>query len=167
MTGPALALPAIRPRPFLEGTIHDRQTSNRQISDTTRLLPGDAPMSGPIELLVCTTCRRGQQPEADRPVAGARLHAALSEQSLPPRVALRAVECLSNCSQGCSIVLRGSGRWTYVYGNLSETDDIESIVDGAARYLHTDDGIVPWRERPATFRKNCIARIPPLEAADD
>lgn len=64
-------------------------------------------------------------------------------------------------------MLRGSGRWTYVYGNLSETDDIESIVDGTARYLHTDDGIVPWRERPATFRKNCIARIPPLEAADD
>ncbi|WP_119168467.1 DUF1636 family protein [Algihabitans albus] len=124
-------------------------------------------MSGPIELLVCTTCRRGQPLETDRPVAGALLHSALADRTLPQDIDLRAVECLSNCSQGCSIVLRGRGRWTYVYGNLDETHDIDGIVDGAARYLATPDGIVPWRERPAKFRKNCIARIPPLEIADD
>ena len=69
---------------------------------------------------------------------------------MPPEVAVRAVECLSNCSAGCSIALRGSGRWTYVYGNFHEAADIDIIVDGTLRY-----------------RKNCIARIPPLEVSDD
>ena len=85
---------------------------------------------------------------------------------MPSDIAVRAVECLSNCSSGCSIALRGKGRWTYVYGNLDETADIDVIVDGALRYRDAPDGIVPWRERPQHFRKNCIARVPPLETAD-
>ncbi|WP_375595260.1 DUF1636 domain-containing protein [Algihabitans albus] len=124
-------------------------------------------MTAEVELLVCSTCRRGQTPDGTTPVAGALLHAALSERSLPPEVAVRAVECLSNCSAGCSIALRGSGRWTYVYGNFHEAADIDIIVDGTLRYRDAPDGIVPWRERPLHFRKNCIARIPPLEVSDD
>ncbi|MYH58038.1 MAG: metal-binding protein, partial [Boseongicola sp. SB0675_bin_26] len=27
-------------------------------------------------------------------------------------------------------------------------------------------GLVPWRERPEHFRKNCIARIPPIEPVE-
>ena len=37
----------------------------------------------------------------------------------------------------------------------------------AARYRATPDGLVPWRARPETFRRNCIARIPPLDAPED
>ena len=118
---------------------------------------------GSVELLVCTTCRKGQEmaPDAVRP--GAALHAALAGQ-VPAGVRLRAVECLSNCSAGCTIVLRGPGRWSYVYGNLDESAHVDTVLDGAARYAATPDGLVPWRERPEHFRKNCIARIPPLEA---
>ena len=44
-------------------------------------------------------------------------------------VELRAVECLSNCDHGCSIVLRGgASRWTYVYANLNEADHVDTIV---------------------------------------
>ena len=101
-------------------------------------------------------------PEATRP--GAVLHEALSGSGLPENVVLRPVECLSNCSNGCSIVLRGgAARWTYIYGNLSE-EAVETVLDGATRYAATADGLVPWRERPEHFRKNCIARIPPLDA---
>ncbi len=35
------------------------------------------------------------------------------------------------------------------------------IIDGAARYHATADGLIPWRERPDHFKRNCIARIPP------
>ena len=119
----------------------------------------------PVELLVCTTCKReGMDPEATRP--GAVLHEALAEAELPENVVLKPVECLSNCSYGCSVVLRGGvARWTYVYGNLAE-DAVETVRDGATRYAATPDGLVPWRERPEHFRKNCIARIPPLEATE-
>ena len=117
----------------------------------------------PVELLVCTTCRRGQSTEVEGPRPGALLHAALTQQGVPDGVTLRAVECLSNCDHGCSLVLRGGdARWTYVYGNFDETADAEMILDVAARYHATRDGLIPWRERPVHFRKNCIARIPPL-----
>jgi len=120
----------------------------------------------PVELLVCTTCRRGLPAEDDADRAGAKLFAALQAMDLPEAVTLTPTGCFSNCARGCSIVLRGAGRWTYVYGNLNEEAHPEIIADGVTRYLHAADGLVPWRERPEHFRKNCIARIPPLEIPD-
>ena len=73
------------------------------------------------------------------------------------------VECLSNCDHGCSVALRGPGRWTYVYGRFDPETDAELIREGAEKYAATADGLVPWRERPVHFRKNCIARVPPLD----
>ncbi|QBF30360.1 metal-binding protein [Thalassococcus sp. S3] len=116
------------------------------------------------ELLICTKCRRGQEVGDDAVRPGAALHRELSETGLPEGIRLTEVECLSNCSQGCTIALRGPGRWTFVFGNLHETNHLDTIRDGAARYRDTPDGLVPWRERPEHFRKNCIARIPPMEA---
>ncbi|SFR18078.1 DUF1636 family protein [Poseidonocella sedimentorum] len=117
------------------------------------------------ELLICRTCRRGGEVCADGRRPGEVLHEALSGQALPEGLTLRAVECLQNCEGGCTVALRGADRWTYVYGNLHEADHAEMLADGAARYLATPDGLIPWRERPDHFKKNCIARIPPLEAA--
>jgi predicted metal-binding protein len=117
-----------------------------------------------IECLVCTSCRRGLAlPEGEeRP--GSVLRRRLAAMTLEG-VRVTGVECLSNCDHGCTIALRGAGRWTYVYGRLDETADLAAIGDGIARYRSTTDGLVPWRERPEHFRKNCIARIPPLETA--
>lgn len=113
------------------------------------------------EILVCTTCRL---PEADpaAPRPGAVLAQALAGH-LPPGLRLTPVECLSNCSRGCTVALRGAGRWTYIYGNLDPARDLPALAEGAAKYLAAPDGLVPWRERPEHFRKNCIARVPPLE----
>ena len=36
------------------------------------------------------------------------------------------------------------------------------IVAGAAAYAAAPDGIVPWRARPEIFRKQSLARIPPI-----
>ena len=52
---------------------------------------------------------------------------------------------------------------SYVYGNLDAINHVETILDGLAKYRESDDGRVPWRERPEHFRKNCVARIPPIE----
>ncbi|WP_435205076.1 DUF1636 family protein [Tateyamaria sp. 1078] len=118
----------------------------------------------PVELLVCIKCRR----EMDIPDGGIRpgeaLHSELANRTMPEGVTLKAVECLSNCSSGCSVAVRGGAqRWTYVYGNLMEDRDADMVVEGIGKYAATADGLVPWRERPEHFRKNCIARIPPQE----
>lgn len=112
-------------------------------------------------LHVCTTCR-GIPAEPAEPRPGARLHHALSSADLPEGVEIRAVECLSACSQGCSVALSAPGKWSYVYGRLG-ADDAPQILAGAAAYAAADDGLVPWRERPEIFRRQSLARIPPQE----
>lgn len=118
----------------------------------------------PVELLVCTRCRRGQEVGAEGIRPGAELHDRLAADP-PPGVTVTAVECLSNCDHGCTIALRGPGRWTYVYGRFDESADLAELREGAQKYAASPDGLVPWRERPQHFRKNCIARIPPLDHA--
>lgn len=115
-----------------------------------------------IVISVCTTCRAGAPTDATGPRPGAQLHAALSEADLPANVHLRAVECLSACSRGCSLVIQGgAARWTYIYGDMDPDAHVPQILDGIRAYADTDNGLVPWRERPEVFRKQSIARIPP------
>ncbi|MFD2741408.1 DUF1636 family protein [Sulfitobacter aestuarii] len=115
-----------------------------------------------VTLHVCTTCRAGEPIEDGAPRPGAQLHAALTEAGAPEGVRIVPVECLSACSQGASVALSAPGKWTYVYGRLRKEDSAD-ILAGAAAYAATDDGLVPWRERPVIFRKQSLARIPPLE----
>ena len=80
------------------------------------------------------------------------------------------VKCLQNCDRGCTVALRGGTRWTYVFGNLLDATQTDMLIDGVARYHAASDGLIPWRERPEHFKRNCIARIPPPiapEAHDD
>lgn len=121
----------------------------------------------PVELLVCTTCRHGAPDDAPVVRDGAVLLDRLAGAPLPEGVTVRGVECLSNCTRGCTVALRGAGRWTYVYGNLDPHSHLPIVLEGAARYRDTGDGLVPWRERPGHFRKNCIARIPPLDGPEE
>jgi predicted metal-binding protein len=122
--------------------------------------------TAPVELLVCVTCRSAQPSalaeDAAAPRAGAVLLSALEAAGLPETVRVVPVECLSNCTRGCTVALRAPGRWSYVYGNL-DASLTGVLADGVARYAAAPDGLVPWRERPEHFRRNCIARLPPLE----
>ena len=78
-------------------------------------------------------------------------------------VIVRAVECLSACDNGCAVALSRPGAWSYVYGRMSE-GDVAEILRGAALYAASENGVVPWRDRPAIFRKQSLARLPPLES---
>lgn len=118
--------------------------------------------SEPAELLVCVKCRRGLEMPEDARRPGEHLYESLNRRTLPGGLSVTPVECLQNCDHGCTVALRGPGRWTYVYGRLHEADDVETLLDGAARYLETRDGLIPWRQRPETFKRNCIARVPPV-----
>jgi len=114
-------------------------------------------------LYVCTTCKAAEPVPEDTPRPGAVLHAALAAAGAPQGVRIAAVECLSACNTGCAVALSMPGGWSYVYGRLT-LEDVPAILEGAARYAATTDGIVTWRDRPAIFRKKSIARIPPQEA---
>lgn len=149
------------------GGVPRRRTN--EILATTQPVRGDpvtapdAPTTpAPVELLICVKCLRGKEaPETgERP--GTALYQALAERDMPEGVTLIPVECLQNCDHGCSVAMRGGPqRWTYMYGNLSEMSDIDLLIEGAALYRDTKDGLIPWRTRPEHFKRNCIARVPP------
>lgn len=118
-----------------------------------------------VTLYVCLTCRHGAGPVGEmRP--GAVLHAALEAAGAPEGVVIKGVECLSACDNGCNIALSAPGRWSYVYGHMDPDTHVADILAGAALYATAPDGIVPWRDRPQIFRKQSLARIPPLEPAE-
>ena len=114
-----------------------------------------------VTLHVCITCRADQTVKEGETTPGARLHAAILGVGAPEGVQVVAVECLSACSQGCSVALSAPGRWSYVYGRLSDAN-ARDVIAGAAAYAAAPDGIVPWRRRPEVFRKQSLARIPPI-----
>jgi len=136
---------------------------DQSLPDTPSGPASSPPSDTAVILHVCVTCLAGEDPETV-PRAGRRLHEGLTEalrrQSDPPGFRIVEAECLSNCNRGCSAALSGPGRWSYVYGDLGEAS-VDDLLAGAARYAATTDGLVPWRERPAIFRKGVIARIPP------
>lgn len=117
------------------------------------------PMS--VTLHVCTTCKAGEVVQDGQPLPGARLHAALLAGEVPQGLRIVGVECLSACNAGAAVALSAPGRWSYVYGRLTEADAADILL-GAAAYLEAPDGIVPWRARPVIFRKQSLARIPPI-----
>jgi predicted metal-binding protein len=114
-----------------------------------------------VTLHVCITCRAGQTIAEGEATPGALLHQAIVDAGSPPGVNVVAVACLSACNNGCSVALSAPGRWSYVYGRMSETN-ARDILEGAAAYAAAPDGIVPWRARPEIFRKQSLARIPPI-----
>jgi len=114
-----------------------------------------------VTLHVCITCRAGQTLQEGETTPGARLHAAILGAGVPESFNVVPVECLSACNQGCSVALSAPGRWCYVYGRLSDAN-ASDVIAGAAAYAAAPDGIVPWRSRPEIFRKQSLARIPPI-----
>jgi len=119
--------------------------------------------SGAAELLVCVKCLKGGEAPEGGVRPGQALHDAIAARGLPAQVRLTPVECLQNCDHGCSVALRGGPeRWIYVYGNLDEATHADLLIEGAALYAEAPDGLIPWRARPEHFKRNCIARIPPM-----
>ncbi len=110
------------------------------------------------------TCKAGLPQVEGEPCMGARLYAAITALPSPVGVEVVQIDCLSACNTGASVALSAPGRWSYVYGRMTP-ENAADILAGAEAYARAPDGLVPWRERPVIFRKQSLARIPPLEAA--
>src|SRR5690242_2065732 len=121
-----------------------------------------------VTLHVCITCKAGQAIPEGQSTPGKLLHQSVAEIGAPECVTIVPVDCLSACKNGCSVALSAPGRLSYVYGRMSQ-DNARDILAGAAAYAAAPVGLVPWRSRPEIFRKQSLARIPPLslpEAAE-
>jgi predicted metal-binding protein len=118
-------------------------------------------------IFVCTSCRRslgGGDESFDQP--GQALVEAIEARLRDDdrgRVAVAGVDCLAVCKRPCTIAFSAANKWTYLIGDLDPDVQVDEIVAAARSFAATENGIVPWRERPASFRKGVIARVPPLD----
>jgi predicted metal-binding protein len=124
-----------------------------------------SPHPSASKLFVCITCRLLGEPTEDleaRP--GARLMKLLSQlfDDGGQEIEIVPVECLSNCTRGCTVAISGPGKWTYVIGALDPEQHVDDVVRFARLHHAHAEGLPVWRERPVHIRKNTIARVPPL-----
>lgn len=124
----------------------------------------------PVTIFVCVSCRRslGDAEESfDQPGRGLadRLQARLQDSG-QTGVTVTPVDCLAVCKRPCTVALAGADKWTYLIGDLDPDTHAEEIVAAALSFAASGNGIVPWRERPASFRKGVIARVPPISVSE-
>ena len=115
-----------------------------------------------VTLHVCVTCRAGE-PGGEGPVAGQRLLDELQRCAGDQPVALRPVTCLANCERGCSAVLSGDDRWTYLLGRLGPSL-AEDLLIYAEAFAGSRTGTVMPSKRPASLRDVVMGRVPPALA---
>jgi predicted metal-binding protein len=116
-------------------------------------------------VFVCVSCRvpvEGREGAYDKP--GQALASALAgrfQDTGAMDIDVRPVECLSVCNRPCTVAFSGEGKWSYVVGGIEAKAHAEDIATAARLYSASSDGIIPWKERPLSFRKGVVARVPP------
>jgi predicted metal-binding protein len=119
-------------------------------------------------VFVCVSCRRklGEAvAEGEEPFDLPGVPLADSVRRLledDTSIAVETVECLAVCKRPCTVALVGDGKWTYVIGDLDSVAHPADVAAAARAFADSENGIVPWKERPQTFRKGVISRIPPI-----
>ena len=110
-----------------------------------------------VTIFICVSCT------VDGERSGAPGHALFDAVSAAGHdLAVKPVDCLAVCKRPCTVAFSGEGKWTYVVGDLSAEDHTRDVIQAARAYAATENGIIPWRERPQCFRRGVIARIPPM-----
>jgi predicted metal-binding protein len=115
-----------------------------------------------VTVFICVSCRRrlGDGAEAfDRPGCG--LASALRREFYGSDVTIAEVDCLAVCTRPCTLALAGANKWTYLIGDLEPASHLEEIIAAVKGFVASENGIVAWRERPPSFRKGVVARVPP------
>ncbi len=102
-------------------------------------------------LMLCRICWEGE-----RSAGIARLR----ERAEAKGVTLRLVNCMAACEDGPSAAILAPRAWTYLLGHLS-AEDGPALVWGAGALAASDDGLLPWKGRPARYREIIRGRIPP------
>ena len=121
-------------------------------------------MTGPTEILVCTTCRPAGS-SRDLPAQGQALFEAVENAVLRHDAAfvVRGVACMSGCSNACTVALQAAGKTTYFFGSLTADDDTaEQVLACAQLHARCADGQLARNDRPEKLRNGILVRLPPL-----
>jgi predicted metal-binding protein len=118
----------------------------------------------PTIIFVCTTCRKGDEPfEPAEGRSGFKFYASLEKSATnDERFIVQAVECLGACDKSCNVTFAAKNKWSYGFSYLDPTTQVQDVIDVAKLHFETNDGVIPWFERPDTIRKKSLSRTPPI-----
>jgi predicted metal-binding protein len=122
-------------------------------------------------LVVCSTCRfSAEQRDNDQGGRGGEIFADYLRQALVAhpcgdQLEIQPMPCLFACSNHCTAFLRSEGRLGYILGKFAPTaDSAVALLDFAARYLASPDGVVPYGNWPEGVKGHFLVRVPPENA---
>ncbi|PBC25013.1 DUF1636 domain-containing protein [Mesorhizobium sp. WSM4307] len=118
-----------------------------------------------VTVIVCASCRDETGSDA-HPRAGELLADDTRRAASDGNIRIHTVECLGNCKRRLSAAILRDGCWSYVFGDLTVTSGAD-LVAGAKLFATSTDGLIPWRDRPASLKRGLVARIPPLDLLKD
>ena len=127
-----------------------------------------------LTLSICLRCRDGRETrDTDLDQRGGRrlsraVAAAFSgSEAAQLGVALRGVNCMSQCKRPCTIALSGENRFTYLFGDLAPEIGAGDVLAVAAAYAKSETGFLPRNARPDVLQAGILGRIPPKHITDD
>ena len=112
-----------------------------------------------VTVFICITCKAA---DAREPLGRMLFDAVMDRLPDGGAIAVTPVACLAVCKRPCTVALSGPGKWTSIVGDLNHQANADDVIAAALSHAATEEGIIPWRERPESFRKGVIARVPPL-----
>ncbi len=121
-------------------------------------------LNTPTIIFVCTTCRKGDEPfEPATGRSGFKFHASLEKSAAKDdRFIVQPVECLGACDKSCNVTFAAKNKWSYGFNNLDPNTQVQDVLEVAKLHYETQDGVIPWFERPDTIRRKSLSRTPPL-----
>lgn len=112
-------------------------------------------------ITICTSCKdgSGRRPGAELIHA---LRAALAESadSTGAEYAVGGAACVAGCTRPCTVAFHGTGKASYLFGDIGAEDDIADLADFARQYALLSDGWCSSVDRPGKLRRTTLARIP-------
>jgi predicted metal-binding protein len=117
-------------------------------------------MMSSVTVFICVTCKSpGEEPRGQ--LLFDAVTAAVASGA-PGGLTVTPVACLAVCKRPCTIALSAPGKWTCIVGDLDPRIHAGDVVAAAGGHAASADGIIPWRQRPLSFRGGVVARVPPL-----
>jgi len=121
-------------------------------------------LSDDVSLIACHTCGSSSRDEHGR-TQGERLIDRLHAQrdhAAHEHVRVETVRCLWLCKQSCAVHVRAQGRASYVLAQFDDSvESARGLLDYAAMYGQSADGVVPFRQWPDAVRGHFVCRLPP------
>jgi predicted metal-binding protein len=116
----------------------------------------------PHQITVCTSCKH--KGTACRPgyelINKLRQAIDAAGDSIASDFAISGVACMGGCDHPCTVAYYGTGKATYLFGDIDADVDVDDLVTFAAQYAQEGDGWCSSTQRPGKLRSSTLARIP-------